>query len=100
MANHVRAQWQELQQIAQGFQQQSEAANDMAQSISSKMQPLQDGGWIGMGSDAFFQEMEELVTPGVKRLIDALAEASQKASQIAQTLSEHEQQASGLFKQR
>ena len=31
--------------------------------------------WVGLGSDAFFEEMESLVLPGVRRLADALAQA-------------------------
>jgi WXG100 family type VII secretion target len=97
MSDEIRADYQQLEQISQRFANQAQAVQQTAMNVSRSMQKLQ-GNWVGRGSNAFFREMEGVVIPGVKRLFAALQEASTKTRQIAQTVKQAEEEASGLFK--
>ncbi len=99
MADEIRADYDQLQDIASRFANQAQVIQEMLQNVRSHMQPLEDGGWIGRGSDAFFSEMNDEVLPATERLQKALEEASRVTNQIAQTIRQAEEEASGLFKQ-
>lgn len=97
--DEIQANYEALEQIAQKF---SSTAEEVAQSyklITDRMQTLQ-GTWKGRGSKAFFAEMGEEVLPALGRLHEALNEAGRSTAQIAQTLNQAEEEASGLFRPR
>lgn len=100
MSDQIQAQYDELQQVASQFANQSQAIQEMIQQVSSSFEQLRGGGWIGMGADAFFDEMESLVFPASNRLQQALEEAGEATNQVAQTVKRAEQQASALFRLR
>ena len=93
MANVIQANYQDLQQVAARFGQESQTAQQMLNKMQQAMEPLKDGGWVGKGSDAFFKEMDDVVLPAVKRLIQALSNAQQKTTQVAQLFQSSEQEA-------
>jgi WXG100 family type VII secretion target len=97
MADLIQADYQQLEQLASKFQSQSEAIRGMQQKLKSSMDPLKNGGWIGKGSDAFFNEMQDKILPAVQRLHDALGEASSKTKEIMQTMRQAEQDAASPF---
>lgn len=94
----VKADYDQLEQVAQGFSNQAQNTEDLIQKLQSSLDPLQDGGWIGRGSDAFFDEMGGEVMPAVQRLREALEEASAVTKQIAQLMQQAEEEASSIFK--
>ena len=98
MAEEIRADYEQLQQIASQFSAQSETVASVFQLLNNNMQPLESGGWIGEGSDAFFGEMNGEVLPGTQRLQQAMDEANRIVQAIVQTVQTAEQEASGLFK--
>ncbi len=99
MADEIRADYDQLQDIASRFANQAQVIQEMLQNVRNRMQPLEDGGWIGRGSDAFFSEMNDEVLPATERLQKALEEAARVTNQIMQTVRQAEEEASGLFKQ-
>ncbi|MGB1253725.1 MAG: WXG100 family type VII secretion target, partial [Candidatus Promineifilaceae bacterium] len=60
----IQADYEMLEQVSAKFVQQSEAAQQMLQDISNRMQAL-EGEWIGEGSTAFFAEMSDLMLPSM-----------------------------------
>lgn len=97
MADTVNINYQEMAAIAKKFSQQQQQIVNMERRLKSAVQSLHNQGWIGLGSDSFFREMEDKVLPGVDRLQAALAEASQETNKISKMLTEAEQGAAGLF---
>lgn len=97
MADEVRAEYDQLEQVAGKFTNQAQVIQDMLQQVRGKMDQLQDGGWIGLGADAFFAEMQSVVLPAVQRLESALTDASDSTRQIGQTLQQAEQEACSIF---
>lgn len=95
--DEIQADYEALEQIAQKF---ASSADEIAQSlklITDRMQVLQ-GTWKGRGSKAFFAEMGDEVLPALGRLHEALIESARTTGQIAQTLNQAEEEASGLFR--
>ena len=96
-ADEIRADYDQLAQVSSRFQNQSQATQEMIQSVRSSMDELK-GGWEGRGSNAFFSEMQGEVLPAVNRLRQAMQEASRITRQIAQTVKQAEEEASSPFK--
>lgn len=70
----------------------------MAAKLRSQVDVLQGGGWIGRGSDAFYNEMGDSVLPAVQKLQDALESAAKTLRQAADRLKSAEQEASARFR--
>jgi len=98
MSDEIRADYEQLEQVASQFASQAEAIQEMLQTVRSSMDKLEDDGWIGRGSDAFFGEMHDEVLPAVLRLYDALMDGSQVTKDIVQTMQEAEEDASSPFR--
>jgi len=96
-ADEIRADYDQLSQVSSRFQNQSQATQEMIQSVRSSMDELK-GGWEGRGSNAFFSEMQGEILPAVNRLRQALQQAARVTQQIAQTVKQAEEEASAPFK--
>ena len=58
---------------------------------------LQNGGWIEIAADQFFNEMETEVFPALGRLIVALEAGGQLSEQIIDIVGGAEEEAAGQF---
>ncbi|MBE2192789.1 MAG: WXG100 family type VII secretion target, partial [Anaerolinea sp.] len=99
-ANVIRADYDSLAQIAAQFAQESDQSAQMAQSVMVLVQQLESGAWIGMGANSFYSEMNDLVFPALRRLIDALCDAGESTRRISEMLRSAEEEAASLFKGR
>jgi len=97
MAEEIRADYDQLDEVANRFAKNSQAAQQLAQMLKSKMDPLANGDWIGQGSDAFFQEMEGKIMPAMTRLIDVLQDASAVSKEIIAKMKQAEEEAQSPF---
>lgn len=95
--NVVQVDYDQLEQIAQRLARSAEATSDLDRRLRQAVAALADGGWIGRGSDAFFQDMSTEVLPAHTRLITALHEGVAVTRQISQTMRQAEAEAAGLF---
>ena len=93
----IQADYDELANIANQFNQEAQATEQLTNKITSLVDELEGGGWIGRGAQSFFSEMHDLVLPGMDRLTSALENASSAIQQISNVLSQAEQDASSLF---
>jgi len=98
MADEIRADYEQLQEIATRFANQSQTVQEMLQRVRNSMSKLEDGGWIGRGSDAFFNEMNGEVLPATERLRQAMDEGARATNNIAQIIHQAEDEASAPFK--
>jgi WXG100 family type VII secretion target len=96
-ADKVRSDYDQLKTIAQTFSSQADTLNGMNQNVSSCMDTLQGGDWIGQGANAFFKEMNDSILPTMKRLQAAMTESARITTQIAQVMKQAEDQASKVF---
>ncbi len=98
MSDQIQADYQQLEQVAAKFNQQAQAIAQMMQSVKSSMSKLENGGWIGRGSQAFFTEMNNKVVPATQRLHNALSEASRVTKDISNTVKQADEEASSPFR--
>jgi WXG100 family type VII secretion target len=98
MSNEIRGVYGDLEQVASRFASaQSDVVNTL-QRVRGSMEPLENGSWIGRGSDAFVREMRGEVLPAVQRLQQSLGEASRITNTIVQTLRQADDEASSPFR--
>ncbi|RME69683.1 MAG: WXG100 family type VII secretion target [Chloroflexi bacterium] len=97
MADEIRADYDQLEQVASRFANQAQEVQQMLQQVRSSMSRLRND-WIGRGSDAFFDEMEGEVLPATQRLQQALEEASRVTKDIVQIMQQAEEEASSPFR--
>lgn len=98
MVDEIRANYDELEQLASQFTQEAQKIQEMEQKVRASYGKLQDKGWIGAGANAFFDEMDSKIMPTQVRLHQALETAGQTTQKIAQSIKQAEEQASSLFK--
>jgi WXG100 family type VII secretion target len=96
-APRIRAEYDNLAQIAKAFSKNSEATQSEHKKLASKMETLKNGHWIGKGADAFYSEMESSILPSVKGLADALAMAARVTRGIIKIMEETDEDAARLF---
>ena len=96
-ADKIQADYDELGQIAAQFAQQGDRTLELGRQVYNCMSQLRDGGWIGVGANRFYNEMESLVLPGLERLVNALHTGGAQTARIAQILRAAEEQAGQLF---
>ncbi len=93
----IQVNYDELGAIAGRFGSQAEANVDLNNRVQHCVQSLQQGGWEGEGSKAFFAEMEGEVFPAMQRLTNALKEAQATTLQVKTVIQEAEEAAAALF---
>lgn len=94
----VQARYDQLDDIANRFARKAQEAAQMQQRILRDAQALQNGGWMGAGSQAFSNEMNSVVQPAMQRLIVALETASSTTKEIKQIMLAAEEEAARPFK--
>ncbi len=57
MCDEIKADYEQLEQIASRFSNQAQVIEQLLGTLRCSMQNLQ-GGWIGRGSDTFFSETD------------------------------------------
>ncbi len=97
MADEIKADYDQLEQIVSKFANQAQEIQQMIQQVKSGMEKL-DPDWIGRGSKAFFNEMRSEVVPATLRLQQALEEASRVTKEISHTMQQADEDASSPFR--
>ena len=97
-APRVRADYDQLNQIAQNFSRESDKTRAAYQSLRKQMAVLQGGDWIGQGASKFYEEMNGSVLPTVLRLTQALGSAGQTTTQIRAIMQDAEQRAAAVLR--
>lgn len=98
MANLVRADYDQLAEIARTFESESGQVGRRVEGIRRQVEVLEGGDWIGVGARAFFREMHSEVLPALQRLVKALASAARATQQASSAMKEAEEESAGLFR--
>ena len=96
-ADIIQVEYDTLEEISQKFDLLSADAREMIQRLSHAVMKLQNGGWQGRGSQAFFAEMDDTIFPALQRLSEALEESKETVRQIKDILYAAEEDAANLF---
>ncbi|MCU0499921.1 MAG: WXG100 family type VII secretion target [Anaerolineae bacterium] len=89
--------YEQMTQIAKLLSKQEEQISQFIQKFQTQVETLRQG-WIGMGAEKFFDEMETDFLPRLKRLSLALDESQRGVNTIIETFAQAEEQASGAFR--
>jgi len=95
----IQANYDDLAKAADHFSKHADHSEQLMRQVEGCYSSLERGDWIGVGAQRFFQEMQQLVFPGMKRLIRVLHDASSATKKISETLKQAEDEAGGLFRQ-
>ena len=85
----IRAEYDDLKQVAQAFDNLSVRTNTTKQNLTDARNGL-NGEWVGFGADRFFGEMENDILPSVQRLENALAHVADLVREISKQFLEQE----------
>jgi WXG100 family type VII secretion target len=94
----IRADHEQLSQIAKNFSREAANISRMLQRIKQQRDTLQGGDWIGEGAEAFYSEMQSEVLPALKRLSSAFEVSGRVTRQISQIMLQAEEDVARLFK--
>lgn len=94
----IQAKYDELETIARQFGDRAQRIGELRSQLQRSAQPLEQGGWQGVGSAAFFREMSGQIYPATQRLRLALEEARAVTLQASEIMRRAEQEASALFR--
>jgi WXG100 family type VII secretion target len=100
MPGRIRAQYSDLQQASQAFNNEAHAIQSMANQLKGRTEDLHGKGWQGLGSDAYFKEMEGTILPALKRLETALSSTGGVMKQIHDIFHNAEADVNQLFTKR
>ena len=96
--DEIKATYDQLNDVANRFNSQSEAIQSMLQRVQGCFSQLEGGGWMGEGATAFFDEMNSEIFPACQRLIGMLGEGGACTKAIADRFEQAEDEASNLFR--
>jgi len=94
----VRSDYDQLKQISSKFSAANSAVAGVNKRLTTAMDQLRKGDWIGQGAKKFYAEMDSDVMPSMKRLEKAMASASKAAADIAKLMKQAEDESSNIFK--
>ncbi len=98
--DRVQADYAELEAIARQFDREGQDVERLLMRIRTLVEALERGGWQGRGARAFYDEMYAEVLPALRRLHDAMYQASDTTTHIVHILRNAEQEAGRLFEKR
>jgi WXG100 family type VII secretion target len=96
-APRIRADYDQLGQVAQRFGAAAEASGATLAALQQNLQVLEGGDWVGQGARAFYQEMAQSVLPAFNRLNNALQTAQQVTQAISREMRQAEDAAAAVF---
>lgn len=98
-AKIIRVDYGKLDQIKQKLAHQADICAEMQSQLLIRTTNLQQGGWTGDAAVAFYNEMQDVIFPALKRLNHALDEAGYTVQQIIEIFGSAENEASSSFKE-
>jgi WXG100 family type VII secretion target len=100
MPGRIRAHYNDLQQASQAFNNEAHTIGSMYNQLKGRTEDLHGKGWQGLGSDAYFREMEGTVLPAIKRLEAALNSMGSTIKQVHDIFHNAESDVNQLFTKR
>lgn len=93
MADIIQIEYDQMRQLASTFQEQTTQTRNILNTINAQVQVLRGGGWIADAATKFYREMDDTITPGITRLINALTDANQITNEVSGLMEKGEQEA-------
>lgn len=96
-ASVIRAEYELLEQVSVKFATQSEELAQLRFMLRLRCDELARDGWAGESASAFFAEMEDIIFPALRRLVEAMEEAQGVTHRIVGVFESAEQNAAATY---
>ncbi len=96
MAEKIDVNYDQIKQIGARFNTKADEINQLIKTLTSNVDNLRGGGWVGEGADSFYAEMENLIFPTFMNLCNALQETQQTLNNISTDFTKAEEEARDL----
>jgi WXG100 family type VII secretion target len=96
--DRVQVEYDALEEIATRFRREADEVDWLRRRVSWRVSDLENGGWIGRGAKAFFDEMNMEILPALNRLVEALYDAEDTTRRISRIMQDAEEEAARLFR--
>lgn len=91
--------YDDMEKVSRIFTQQKSELAQVNKKLKSAQEQLEGGkDWIGRGATEFFKEMNGEVMPAMKRLENAMGQASRISKKIHGIMKQAEDESSSVFK--
>ncbi|CAG0966364.1 hypothetical protein ANRL2_01286 [Anaerolineae bacterium] len=97
IAQRIQGDYDHLQEILRQFMRHADMTVALTVQVEGLVDQLQGGAWRGVGAEAFYAEMGDLILPAMRKLEDALQFAGEGTGKIHHILREAEEEAARLF---
>ena len=97
MAGKIQVDYDQLTQVSNLFAQEAQSLESWAGRADQGVEALMSGGWAGDAANKFFGEWQ-MISPNLKKLIDALQTASSQMQTVSQLFTDGENRAAGTVK--
>ena len=93
----IKLDFDAFKNIEGAFRSQETATQQTIGKLNKVVEQLRGGDWFGEGATAFFNEMDSLVVPAMKRLQKAMGEGDRVSKEMENTQHECETSIISLF---
>src|SRR3989304_3952609 len=97
-ASRIRADYEQLEHIAQAMSQQAETCRRMMEDLQRSNHALQSSGWAGHSATAFQARMDSAMLPSLNKLTAVLEQSSQATLKIVGIFQRAEAEAAAIFR--
>lgn len=94
----IQIDYDALATIAQHIDREGQDVETLVQRIRGLIEELERGGWTGQGARAFYDEMYQVVLPGLRALYDALYDTCDATRAISDIMRRAEEDAANQLK--
>ncbi len=94
----IQADYEQLDRVVRCFEAQADLNQQLYQRLCRGVAALQDGDWVGAAANTFYTEMNAEVLPAMKRLIEAMEQATVVTCEISAIIQTAEAEAAAPFK--
>ncbi|MCB9453084.1 MAG: WXG100 family type VII secretion target [Anaerolineaceae bacterium] len=96
MADTIQVNYEELERIARHFGDMYENIRQMNTRLVEQIDHLRGGGWLGVGANAFYAEMDNLLLPATNRFMEAMRSAEYTLKEITSSMQIAEEDAGNI----
>lgn len=88
---------EQMDSIAQKFDDQGETVGKVTEKLIEQLHVLEEGAWEGPNADAFAKKMNDDLLPGLVNLENALYEAARVTGEVKRIIKEADDQNKSYF---
>jgi WXG100 family type VII secretion target len=89
----------QLELVSRRFGEQADQLETSMSDVENCLNNLKMGGWIGLGADRFYDEMDNLFLPNLNKLKELFNQLSDQTAQAAKAVLEAEEGVRGAANQ-